>query len=115
MTGAGSTDTYGFSPKGGKVASTCYYLNGGTFEYLKDMYAFDNNNGSGKSTTYNDMVEKAGDTSGTISKYYSGTVDSEVSNAGYPFAPVVQRDDGSMVHYGNWQLPVDLGGAVLGI
>lgn len=110
MTGAGSTDTYGFSPKGGKVASTCYYLNGGTFEYLKDMYAFDNNNGSGKSTTYNDMVEKAGDTSGTISKYYSGTVDSEVSNAGYPFAPVVQRDDGSMVHYGNWQLPVDLGG-----
>ena len=24
MTGAGSTDTYGFSPKGGKVASTCY-------------------------------------------------------------------------------------------
>lgn len=110
MTGAGSTDTYGFSPKGGKVASTCYYLNGGTFEYLKDMYAFDNNNGSGKSTTYNDMVEKAGDTSGTISKYYSGTVDSEVSNAGYPFAPVVQRADGSMVHYGNWQLPVDLGG-----
>ena len=110
MTGAGSTDTYGFSPKGGKVASTCYYLNGGTFEYLKDMYAFDNNNGSGKSTTYNDMVEKAGDISGTISKYYSGTVDSEVSNAGYPFAPVVQRADGSMVHYGNWQLPVDLGG-----
>lgn len=110
MTGAGSTDTYGFSPKGGKVASTCYYLNGGTFEYLKDMYAFDNNNGSGKSTTYNDMVEKAGDTYGTISKYYSGTVDSEVSNAGYPFAPVVQRADGSMVHYGNWQLPVDLGG-----
>ena len=110
MTGAGSTDTYGFSPKGGKVASTCYYLNGGTFEYLKDMYAFDNNNGSGKSTTYNDMVEKAGDTFGTISKYYSGTVDSEVSNASYPFAPVVQRADGSMVHYGNWQLPVDLGG-----
>lgn len=110
MTGAGSTDTYGFSPKGGKVASTCYYLNGGTFEYLKDMYAFDNNNGSGKSTTYNDMVEKARYTSGTISKYYSGTVDSEVSNAGYPFAPVVQRADGSMVHYGNWQLPVDLGG-----
>lgn len=110
MTGAGSTDTYGFSPKGGKVASTCYYLNGGTFEYLKDMYAFDNNNGSGKSTTYNDMVEKAGDISETISKYYSGTVDSEVSNAGYPFAPVVQRADGSMVHYGNWQLPVDLGG-----
>lgn len=110
MTGAGSTDTYGFSPKGGKVASTCYYLNGGTFEYLKDMYAFDNNNGSGKSTTYNDMVKKAGDTYGTISKYYSGTVDSEVSNASYPFAPVVQRADGSMVHYGNWQLPVDLGG-----
>lgn len=110
MTGAGSTDTYGFSPKGGKVASTCYYLNGGTFEYLKDMYAFDNNNGSGKSTTYNDMVEKARATSGIISKYYSGTVDSEVSNAGYPFAPVVQRADGSMVHYGNWQLPVDLGG-----
>lgn len=110
MTGAGSTDTYGFSPKGGKVASTCYYLNGGTFEYLKDMYAFDNNNGSGKSTTYNDMVKKAGDISGTISKYYSGTVDSEVSNAGYPFAPVVQRADGSMVHYGNWQLRVDLGG-----
>ncbi len=110
MTGAGSTDTYGFSPKGGKVASTCYYLNGGTFEYLKDMYAFDNNNGSGKSTTYNDMVEKARATSGTISKYYSGTVDSEVSNAGYPFAPVVQRADGFMVHYGNWQLPVDLGG-----
>lgn len=109
ITGAGSTDTYGFSPRGGSIASNCYYLNGGTFEYLQDMHAFDNNNGSGTSLTYKEMVAKAGDNSNVTCKYNSGTTGSGFTDATYPFTAVVQDGNGTKVHYGNWQSPVDLG------
>ena len=107
MTAAGSTSTYGFAPKGsGIINSDCYYLNGGTFQYMGKMLAFENDNqkGGGKGLSYNEMVEKAANSQAVESKYHAAT-----SEESYPFAAVVNNSFGK-VHYGNWQIPVDLGG-----
>lgn len=104
MTAAGTTATYGFSPRGGSVSGDCYYLNGGTFQYLKTMYAFDNVNGSGRGLTYVELSAKGSQAAG---KYHTETTVQE--GAVYPYVSVVHDKDGNAVHYGNWQIPVDLG------
>lgn len=106
MTAAGSTSTYGFAPKGnGIITSDCYYLNGGTFQYLGKMLAYDNDNqnGGGTGLSYDKMVEKTG-TKPANSKFHGAT-----SETDYPFGAVVTNSQGR-VHYGNWQIPVNLGG-----
>ena len=106
MTAAGSTTTYGFAPKGsGVINSDCYYLNGGTFLYLGKMLAFenDNQNGGGKAVSYNEMVQKAANSPVVESRNHSATDEEK-----YPFAAVVSSSSGK-VHYGNWQIPVNLG------
>lgn len=106
MTAAGSTSTYGFAPKGnGIISSDCYYLNGGTFLYLGKMLAFDNDNenGGGTGLFYTDMVKKTG------SKAVSSRDHSATNEDDYPFGAVVSNTAGR-IHYGNWQIPVDLGG-----
>ena len=102
MTAAGSTDTYGFAPKGGNISGTCYYLSGGTFRYLGNMEAFDNTAGSGKALTYDQMKEKGNQ---PASYCHSATQ----TDAAYPFAAVVTNAAAKPVHFGNWQLPSDLG------
>ena len=106
MTAAGSTSTYGFAPKGnGIISSDCYYLNGGTFLYLGKMLAFDNDNenGGGTGLFYTDMVKKTG-SKAVFSRDHSATNEDD-----YPFGAVVSNTAGR-IHYGNWQIPVDLGG-----
>ena len=105
LTAAGTTSSYGFAPKGaGSIRSDCYYLNGGTFQYLGREIAFDNDNqnGGGKSLTYQEMTEKGNQTANSV--YHSGTTE----EGNYPFAAVVSNGSGR-IHYGNWQIPVDLG------
>lgn len=102
---AGTSKTYGFSPKGGGVVSSdCYYLSGGTFQYLNNMLPFSNDQGAGIHVTYQEMVEKA--TKGTRAgeSRCNGATDEE----NYPFSAVVTKE-GKKVHYGNWQIPVNLG------
>lgn len=102
---AGTSKTYGFSPKGGGVVSSdCYYLSGGTFQYLNNMLPFSNDQGAGIHVTYQEMVEKA--TKGTRAgeSRCNGATDEE----NYPFNAVVTKE-GKKVHYGNWQIPVNLG------
>ena len=102
---AGTSKTYGFAPKGGGVVSSdCYYLSGGTFQYLNDMLPFGNDQGAGASVDYEDMLEKAANgTKAAESKYHGVTAEDN-----YPFNVVVNKD-GQKVHYGNWQIPVNLG------
>ena len=105
MTAAGSTSTYGFAPKGnGIITSDCYYLNGGTFQYLGKMLAYDNDNqnSGGKGISYNEMTEKTGSRPDN-SRFHGAT-----SEENYPFGAVVTNSQGK-VHYGNWQTPVNLG------
>lgn len=105
MTAAGSTSTYGFAPKGnGIITSDCYYLNGGTFQYLGKMLAYDNDNqnSGGKGISYNEMIKKTGSRPDN-SRFHGAT-----SEAVYPFGAVVTNSQGK-VHYGNWQTPVNLG------
>lgn len=102
---AGTSKTYGFSPKGGGVVSSdCYYLSGGTFQYLNNMLPFSNDQGAGIHVTYQEMVEKAMKGAKADESRCNGATDEE----NYPFNAVVTKA-GKKVHYGNWQIPVNLG------
>lgn len=102
---AGTSKTYGFSPKGGGVVSSdCYYLSGGTFQYLNNMLPFSNDQGAGIHVTYQEMVEKATKGIKADESRCNGATDEE----NYPFNAVVTKE-GKKVHYGNWQIPVNLG------
>ena len=102
---AGTSKTYGFSPKGGGVVSSdCYYLSGGTFRYLNNMLPFSNDQGAGIHVTYQEMVEKATKGARADESRCNGATDEE----NYPFNAVVTKE-GKKVHYGNWQIPVNLG------
>lgn len=102
---AGTSKTYGFSPKGGGVVSSdCYYLSGGTFRYLNNMLPFSNDQGAGIHVTYQEMVEKAMKGAKADESRCNGATDEE----NYPFNAVVTKA-GKKVHYGNWQIPVNLG------
>lgn len=102
---AGTSKTYGFSPKGGGVVSSdCYYLSGGTFRYLNNMLPFSNDQGAGIHVTYQEMVEKAMKGTMADESWCNGATDEE----NYPFNAVVTKE-GKKVHYGNWQIPVNLG------
>lgn len=102
---AGTSKTYGFSPKGGGVVSSdCYYLSGGTFQYLNNMLPFSNDQGAGIHVTYQEMVEKATKGTKADESRCNGATDEE----NYPFNTVVTKE-GKKVHYGNWQIPVNLG------
>ncbi len=102
---AGTSKTYGFSPKGGGVVSSdCYYLSGGTFQYLNNMLPFSNDQGAGIHVTYQEMVEKAMKGAKADESRCNGATDEE----NYPFNAVVTKE-GKKVHYGNWQIPVNLG------
>lgn len=102
---AGTSKTYGFSPKGGGVVSSdCYYLSGGTFQYLNNMLPFSNDQGAGIHVTYQEMVEKATKGTKADESRCNGATDEE----NYPFNAVVTKE-GKKVHYGNWQIPVNLG------
>lgn len=102
---AGTSKTYGFAPKGGGVVSSdCYYLSGGTFQYLNNMLPFSNDQGAGIHVTYQEMVEKATKGTKADESRCNGATDEE----NYPFNAVVTKE-GKKVHYGNWQIPVNLG------
>ena len=102
---AGTSKTYGFAPKGGGVVSSdCYYLSGGTFRYLNNMLPFSNDQGAGIHVTYQEMVEKAMKGTMADESRCNGATDEE----NYPFNAVVTQE-GKKVHYGNWQIPVNLG------
>ena len=102
---AGTSKTYGFSPKGGGVVSSdCYYLSGGTFRYLNNMLPFSNDQGAGIHVTYQEMVEKAMKGTMADESRCNGATDEK----NYPFNAVVTKE-GKKVHYGNWQIPVNLG------
>ena len=104
LAATGTPSTYGFAPKaGGVVSSDCYYLSGGAFQYLGDMFSFDSDQGAGSALTYDKMKAKKND---STAEYHTETGG---ENDSYPFAAVVSDGNGNKVHYGNWQIPVSLG------
>ncbi len=100
LTAAGSTDTCGFSPKGGNIRN-CDYLSGGTFRYLGNMESYENTSGSGTARSYDELKQKEY----TRAECHSATSSQE----GYPFSAVVKNASKEKVHFGNWQLDSDLG------
>ena len=103
LTASGAdTTSYGFSPKEGTI-SKCSYISGGTFRYAGELYAFDNESGGGKKATYKELSK---DVKPATAYCHSATASEE----GYPFQAVVKDAAGNLVHFGNWETMVDLGG-----
>ncbi|MGO5542258.1 type II secretion system protein [Blautia sp. HCP3S3_H10_1] len=102
LTASGAnTTSYGFSPRGN--VSDCSYLSGGTFRYIGELYAFDNENGGGTKKSYKDMeVNSEND-----SRCHSAT--GSDSNLSYPFKTVITDKEGNARHYGNWEIKENLG------
>lgn len=102
LTASGAnTTSYGFCPRGGSISSDCSYLSGGTFRYLGQLYAFDNESGSGIKKNYSEMAVNA-----SVDSFCHSATD---STGDYPFKTVVTDANGDAVHYGNWETAVDLG------
>lgn len=113
--GNGSS-TYNFSPKeGGGYVYNSYYLNGSSYQYIDDLYAYSGDivKSSGTPKTYNELVNLKGKNSADFSKYHKLTTDLDSLETIYPYRAIVKDNDDRLVHYGEWQVKPELG--VLGV
>lgn len=103
--------TYSFTPnEGGGSVKNSYYLNGGSYLYLDNLYSYDGNIAvsSGKNKIYKELVALKGNDY-TISKYHDLTTGLDASETEYPYKAVVKNNEGKLVHYGEWQVKPKLG------
>ncbi len=103
--------TYSFTPnEGGGSVKNSYYLNGGSYLYLDNLYSYDGNIAvsSGKNKIYKELVALKGNDY-TISKYHDLTTGLDASETEYPYKAVVKNNEGELVHYGEWQVKPKLG------
>ena len=112
--GAGSS-TFNFTPKeGGGYVYNSYFLNGSSFKYIDDLYAYSGNTHLSSATpkTYSELSKLKG-TSKVISKYHNLTTELNNNETNYPYRAIVKNNNGQFVHYGEWQVKPELG--VLGV
>ena len=106
--GSGAT-SYSFSPRNG-VASESYYMNAGTYQYVDGFYEFngDTSVSYGIPKTYAELTEM--NTAPAVSSlYHEKTTALSEDETDYPYRAVVKDRDGALVHYGEWQLPPEMG------
>lgn len=113
LTSAGNgSKTYGFAPnEGGGSVKNSYYLNGGSYLYLDNLYSYDGNIAvsSGKNKIYKELFNLKGANKATISKYHDLTTSLDANQTEYPYKAVVKNNEGKLVHYGEWQVKPKLG------
>lgn len=113
LTSAGNgSKTYGFTPnEGGGSVKNSYYLNGGSYLYLDNLYSYDGNIAvsSGKNKIYKELFNLKGANKATISKYHDLTTSLDANQTEYPYKAVVKNNEGKLVHYGEWQVKPKLG------
>lgn len=104
--------TYGFTPnEGGGSVKNSYYLNGGSYLYLDNLYSYDGNIAvsGGKNKIYKELQALKGTNEATDSKYHDLTTDLDANETAYPYKAVVKNNEGELVHYGEWQVKPKLG------
>lgn len=108
--GEGSS-TFNFTPKeGGGYVYNSYFLNGSSFKYIDDLYAYSGNTHLSSATpkTYSELSKLRGTNVAVESKYHNLTTE-----LNYPYRAIVKNNNGQFVHYGEWQVKPELG--VLGV
>lgn len=113
LTSAGNgSKTYSFTPnEGGGSVKNSYYLNGGSYLYLDNLYSYDGNIAvsSGKNKIYKELVALKGTNVASVSKYHDLTTSLDANETVYPYRAVVKNNEGDLVHYGEWQVKPKLG------
>lgn len=103
--------TYNFAPNfGGGTVNNSYYLHGGSFNYIDNLYSFDGSNEtSGTNKLYEDLVNLKGNNSAFVSKYHELTTKLDKKEVNYPFRAIVKDSNDKLIHYGEWQVKPELG------
>lgn len=103
--------TYNFAPNfGGGTVNNSYYLHGGSFNYIDNLYSFDGTNEtSGINKIYEELKELKGKDAAATSKYHDLTTGLDEKEVKYPFRAIVKDSDDKLIHYGEWQVKPELG------
>lgn len=103
--------TYNFAPNfGGGTVNNSYYLHGGSFNYIDNLYSFDGTNEtSGINKIYDELKELKGKDAAATSKYHDLTTSLDEKEVKYPFRAIVRDSNDKLVHYGEWQVKPELG------
>lgn len=103
--------TYNFAPNfGGGTVNNSYYLHGGSFNYIDNLYSFDGTNEtSGINKIYEELKELKGTDDADTSKYHELTTSLDEKEVKYPFRAIVRDSNDKLVHYGEWQVKPELG------
>lgn len=113
LTSAGNgSKTYGFTPnEGGGSVKNSFYLNGGSYLYLDNLYSYDGNIAvsAGKNKIYKELAALKETSVYTVSKYHDLTTGLDANETEYPYRAVVKNNEGDLVHYGEWQVKPKLG------
>ena len=112
LTSSGNgSKTYNFAPNfGGGTVNNSYYLHGGSFNYIDNLYSFDGTNEtSGVNKIYGELVALNGNSKAVTSKYHDLTTSLDEEEINYPFRAIVKDSNDKLVHYGEWQVKPELG------
>ena len=103
--------TYNFAPNfGGGTVNNSYYLHGGSFNYIDNLYSFDGTNEtSGVNKIYEELVSLKGNSKAVTSKYHNLTTSLDEKEVKYPYRAIVKDSDDKLIHYGEWQVKPELG------
>ena len=112
VTGA---EVNGFASAHGSV-SNCYYLSGGTYTFAGTvrLYDYEPGDSGAKAKTHEEMqkLELSGFSKVDETKNHPNTPNTEVAEgteAVYPYVGSVSGPGGTVVHYGDWPTPADMG------
>ena len=105
------SNTYNFAPNfGGGTVNNSYYLHGGSFNYIDNLYSFDGSNEtSGVNKIYEELVSLKGNSKADTSKYHNLTTSLDGNEVDYPYRAIVKDSDDKLIHYGEWQVKPELG------
>ncbi len=112
LTASGTAESYGLTRSGGGAVN-CYYLDGGTYSYMGELYAYSagtndfKDQASGRAVSGRELeaLTLADFGSAQESRTYNHK---ETEDAVYPY-PAVVKAGGQFLHYGNWPVQKDIG------
>ncbi len=99
--------TYNFAPNfGGGTVNNSFYLHGGSFNYIDNLYSFD---GSNETCGTNKIYEELVTLNAATSKYHDLTTSLDANEVDYPYRAIVKDSNDKLIHYGEWQVKPKLG------
>jgi type II secretory pathway pseudopilin PulG len=114
VTASGTAETYGFARIGGTV-SDCYYLDEGTYSYCGQLYAYNTSTNEygreGKAAGARVTGEELQNLSLGSFASASASYNADATEGTNYLYPAVVRQNGAVVHYGNWPVQEFIGTA----